>query len=104
MPLEKVILLSFTALLTMVNPLAVVPAFVTLTDGTSRRRRASVALMAAVGTASYLGLLASVPLSLVMGDRGRTVFSKIMALLLGAIGVQFIINGLTPVLTEIMHP
>ena len=220
MPLSKVILLSFTALLTMVNPLAVVPAFVTLTDGTSRRTRASVALMAgvsciavlaifllagnyvfhffgitvpafqimggiiflsnalhtlvnddrrgsnaggekrmedsdvekaeidptsiavvplavpmlsgpgaitsvmvlvnlypsiwqkfavilsivAVGIVSYLVLLAAVPLSRVMGDRGRTVFSKIMALLLGAIGVQFIINGLTPVLTEIMHP
>src|SRR5438552_162698 len=220
MPLSKVVLLSFTALLTMVNPLAVVPAFVTLTDGTSRRTRASVALMAgvsciavlaifllagnyvfhffgitvpafqimggiiflsnalhtlvnddrrgsnaggekrmedsdvekaemdptsiavvplavpmlsgpgaitsvmvlvnlypsiwqkfavilsivAVGIVSYLVLLAAVPLSRVMGDRGRTVFSKIMALLLGAIGVQFIINGLTPVLTEIMHP
>jgi ABC-type uncharacterized transport system fused permease/ATPase subunit len=41
-----------------------------------------------------LGLLAAVPLSHVIGDRGRAVFTKIMALLLGAIGIQFIINGL----------
>jgi multiple antibiotic resistance protein len=219
MPLSKVVLLSFTALLTMVNPLAVVPAFVALTADASRRTRASVALIAgvsciavltifllagnyvfhffgitvpafqimggiiflsnalhtlvnddrrgsnaggekrmedsdvekaeidptsiavvplavpmlsgpgaitsvmvlvnlypsiwqkfavivaivAVGIVSYLVLLAAVPLSRVMGDRGRAVFAKIMALLLGAIGVQFIINGITPVLTEIMH-
>jgi multiple antibiotic resistance protein len=220
MPLSKVVLLSFTALLTMVNPIAVVPSFVALTADASRRTRAAVALMAsvsciavltifllagnyvfhffgitvpafqimggiiflsnalhtlvnddrrgynaggekrmehsdvekaemdptsiavvplavpmlsgpgaitsvmvlvnlypsiwqkfavivsivAVGIVSYLVLLAAVPLSRVMGDRGRTVFAKIMALLLGAIGVQFIINGITPVLTEIMHP
>jgi len=42
------------------------------------------------------------PLSRMIGDRGRAVFAKIMALLLGAIGVQFIINGLTPVAVEIM--
>ena len=220
MPLWKVALLSFTALITMVNPFAVVPSFIALTGNVSRATRSSVAFVAgvscvivlavfliagnylfnffgitvpafqimggiiflsnalhtlvnddrrgsnaggekrmedsdvekaeidpmsiavvplavpmlsgpgaitsvmvlvnlypsiwqkfavilsivAVGIVSYLVLLAAVPLSRVMGDRGRTVFSKIMALLLGAIGVQFIINGLTPVLTEIMHP
>jgi len=219
MPLSKVIILSFTALITMVNPLAVVPSFVALTDGTSRRGRAAVALIASiaciavlavfllagnyvfqffgitvpafqimggiiflsnalrtlidddrrtfnagrekrmeesdvekaevdpmsiavvplavpmlsgpgaitsvmvlvnlyptiwqkfavifaivgVGIACYLVLLAAVPLSRVMGDRGRAVFSKIMSLLLGAIGIQFIINGITPVLEGIMH-
>ena len=219
MPLSKVVLLSFTALITMVNPLAVVPSFVALTDGTSRRTRAAVAFVAgiasivvlsvflfagnyvfqffgitvpafqimggvifltnalhtlvnddrraynaggekrmedsdvvkaeidptsiavvplavpmlsgpgaittvmvlvnlypsiaqkmavivsiaATGFLSYLVLLAAVPLSRVIGDRGRAVFSKIMALLLGAIGIQFIINGLKPVLVEIMH-
>jgi small neutral amino acid transporter SnatA (MarC family) len=30
------------------------------------------------------------------------VFTKVMALLLGAIGIQLIINGLKPVLTEII--
>jgi len=219
MPLSKVVLLSFTALITMVNPLAVVPAFVALTEGTSRATRAAVAFVAgiacivvltvfllagnyvfqffgvtvpafqimggvifltnamrtlidddrrahnaggekrmedsdvekaemdptsiavvplavpmlsgpgaittvmvlvnlypsfpqklavivsivATGLLSYLVLLAAVPLSRVIGDRGRAVFSKIMALLLGAIGIQFIINGLKPVLVEIMH-
>lgn len=220
MPLSNVILLSFVTLITMVNPLAMVPAFVALTDGVSRAGRARVALIAAtacivvliffliagnwvfqffgitvpafqimggiifftnalrvlvepderrassiggskrmeehdvekaeidpmsiavvplgipmlagpgaitstmvlvnlyprfdqkaavtvgivgVGVAAYLVLLAAVPLSRLIGERGRTVFSKVMALLLGAIGVQFIINGLRPVLTEIIR-
>ena len=219
MPLSKVVLLSFTALITMVNPLAVVPSFVALTGDASRRTRASVAFVAgiacivvltvflfagnyvfqffgitvpafqimggiiflsnalrtlvtddrrafnvggekrmedsdvvkaeidptsiaivplavpmlsgpgaittvmvlvnlypsffqkfavvvsivATGLVSYLVLLAAVPLSRVIGDRGRAVFAKIMALLLGAIGIQFILNGLKPVLVDIMH-
>jgi multiple antibiotic resistance protein len=220
MPLSKVLLVSFTTLLTMVNPLAVIPAFVTLTDGVSRSGRARVALVAAiaciavlavfsiagnyvfqffgitvpafqimggvifftnalrtlveqderrayniggekrmedrdvaraeidpasvavvplavpmlsgpgaitstmllvnlyprydqkvalllaiagVGVISYVVLLAAVPLSRLIGDRGRAVFTKVMALLLGAIGIQFIINGLKPVLMEILR-
>jgi small neutral amino acid transporter SnatA (MarC family) len=55
-----------------------------------------------VGLVCYVVLLAAVPLSHWIGDRGRAVFAKVMALLLGAIGVQFIINGLKPVLTEII--
>ena len=219
MPLTKVITLSFVALITMVNPLAVVPSFVALTEDASRRIRASVAFVASVacivvlttfllagnyvfqffgitvpafqimggiiflanalrtlilddrrsfnvggekrmedrdvkraeldpasiavvplavpmlsgpgaitsvmvlvnlypsieqkfavvvaivstGVVSYVVLLAAVPLSHIMGDRGRAVFSKIMSLLLGAIGIQFIINGVKPVLVEIMR-
>jgi MarC family membrane protein len=220
MPLSKVLIVSFTTLLTMVNPLAVIPAFVTLTDGVSRSGRARVALVAAVaciivlalfllagnyvfqffgitvpafqimggvifftnalrtlveqderrayniggekrmedsdvqraeidpasiavvplavpmlsgpgaitstmllvnlyprydqrgalliaiagvGAISYVVLLAAVPLSRFIGDRGRAVFTKVMALLLGAIGIQFIINGLRPVLMEILR-
>jgi len=219
MPLTKVIVLSFAALITMVNPLAVVPSFVALTEDASRRTRASVAFVAsiaciivlttfllagnyvfqffgitvpafqimggiiflanalrtlilddrrsfnaggekrmedhdvkraeldpasiavvplavpmlsgpgaitsvmvlvnlypsiqqkfavviaiaAVGALSYVVLLAAVPLSHLIGDRGRAVFSKVMALLLGAIGIQFIINGVTPLLVEIMR-
>jgi MarC family membrane protein len=58
--------------------------------------------IAGVGLVSWVVLLAAMPLSRIMGDRGRAVFSKIMALLLGAIGIQFIINGLTPVVEQIM--
>jgi multiple antibiotic resistance protein len=219
MPLSKVLLVSFTALVTMVNPLAVVPSFVALTQGIPRRVRASVALVAAiscvavltvfllagdyvfqffgitvpafqimggiiflsnamrtivdddrrvynvggekrmedtdvekaevdptsiaivplavpmlsgpgaittvmvlvnlypsveqklavilaiaaVGLVSWLVLLAAVPLSRMMGDRGRAVFAKIMALLLGAIGIQFMINGVKPIVLELMR-
>jgi len=218
MPLYRVALLSFIAVITMVNPLAVVPSFIALTDGTSRRVRATIALMAgiscvavltvfllagnyifrffgitvpafqimggilfltnalriliaddrraynvggekrmedadvekaeidpssiavvplavpmlsgpgaitsvmvlvnlypelgqklavivaiaAVGALSYLVLLAALPISRVIGPRGRAVFTKIMSLLLGAIGIQFVINGVRPVLIEIM--
>ena len=63
---------------------------------------AVVVAIASVGVVSYVVLLAAVPLSHIMGDRGRAVFSKVMALLLGAIGIQFIINGVRPVLVEIM--
>jgi small neutral amino acid transporter SnatA (MarC family) len=38
-----------------------------------------------------------------MGERGRLVFSKVMALLLGAIGVQFIINGIRPLMIEMIR-
>lgn len=219
MPLSKVFLLSFITLITMVNPLAVVPAFITMTQGASRATRASVALVAGVscvavlsafllagnyvfkffgitvpafqitggilffisalrtlidddrrpadmggnrrmvdhdvekaemdptsvavvplaipmlsgpgaitstmvlvnlypgierklavigaiscvGVVSWAVLLAAVPLSRMIGDRGRAVFSKVMSLLLAAIGVQFIINGLKPVFMEILR-
>jgi len=218
-PLTKVLILSFVALITMVNPLAVVPSFVALTDGASRNTRAAVALVAGiaciivlvlfllagnwvfqffgitvpafqimggvifltnalralvdddrrmynaggekrledrdvekadidpssiavvplavpmlsgpgaistvmvlvnsypaweqklavivsicgVGLISYIVLLAAVPLSRFIGNRGRAVFSKIMALLLGAIGIQFIINGIKPVALELLR-
>jgi multiple antibiotic resistance protein len=220
MPLSKVVLLSFITLITMVNPLAVIPSFVTLTDGVSRAGRARVAAVASmavivvltvfliagnwvfqffgitvpafqimggiifftnalrtlveqderrayniggekrmedhdvekaeidpssiavvplavpmlsgpgaitatmllvnlyprveqkvavimaivgVGAVSYVTLLAALPLSRFIGDRGRAVFTKVMALLLGAIGIQFMINGLKPVLMEIIR-
>lgn len=219
MPLSKVFLLSFITLVTMVNPLAVVPAFITMTQGASRATRMSVALVAGVSCVAVLSafllagnyvfsffgitvpafqitggilffisalrtlidddrrptdmggnrrmvehdvekaeldptsvavvplaipmlsgpgaitstmvlvnlyprieqklavivaiscvgvvawgvLLAAVPLSRLIGDRGRAVFSKIMSLLLAAIGVQFIINGLKPVIMEILR-
>ena len=63
---------------------------------------AIIAAITAVGMISYVVLLAALPISKMMGDRGRAVFSKVMALLLGAIGIQFIINGLKPVVVEIL--
>lgn len=218
MPLTRIVLLSFAALITMVNPLAVIPSFIALTEGVSPATRSRVALVAgiscvivltifllagnyvfhffgvtvpafqimggiifltnalrtlvvddrraynvgggkrledsdvhkaeidpasiavvplaipmlsgpgaitsvmvlvnlyegvggrlavflaiaATGLVSWIVLLAATPLSRVIGDRGRAVFSKIMALLLGAIGIQFVINGVKPVAIEIL--
>lgn len=66
------------------------------------QKLAIIVAIVLVGLASWLVLLAAVPLSRIIGDRGRAVFSKIMALLLGAIGIQFIINGVKPIMMEIV--
>ena len=66
------------------------------------QKAAVLVAIAAVGAVSYVVLLAAVPLSRVMGNRGRAAFSKIMSLLLGAIGIQFIINGITPIAVQII--
>src|SRR3954464_3058008 len=66
------------------------------------QRLAVIVAIVAVGAISWLVLLSALPLSRIIGDRGRAVFTKIMSLLLGAIGIQFIINGLKPVIIEIL--
>src|SRR3954471_15613026 len=48
MPQSRVVILSFFAIITMVNPLAVIPSFVALTGDASRRARNSVAFVAGV--------------------------------------------------------
>src|SRR6185369_14488034 len=48
MPLSKVVILSFVAIITMVNPLAVIPSFVALTSDASRRTRNAVAFVAGI--------------------------------------------------------
>jgi multiple antibiotic resistance protein len=67
------------------------------------QKLAVIVAIAAVGFTSYVVLLAAVPLSRMIGNRGRAVFSKIMALLLGAIGIQFIINGIKPIALELLR-
>ena len=66
------------------------------------QKMAVILSIVAVGALSSVVLVAAIPISRVIGDRGRAVFSKIMALLLGAIGIQFIINGVKPVMLDIM--
>ncbi len=78
-----------------------VMVLVNLYPGLEQKLAVAIAI-AAVGVVSYVVLLAALPISHVMGDRGRAVFTKVMALLLGAIGIQFIINGLRPVVMEIL--
>jgi multiple antibiotic resistance protein len=65
-------------------------------------KMAVIISIVAVGALSYVVLLAADPISRVIGSRGRLVFAKIMSLLLGAIGIQFIINGVKPVVLEII--
>ncbi|MBW3564665.1 MAG: MarC family protein [Acidobacteria bacterium] len=58
------------------------------------QRLAVIGAIFAVGIAAWLVMLIAVPVSRLIGERGQAVFAKVMALLLGAIGVQFIINGI----------
>ena len=67
------------------------------------QRVAIIGSIAAVGVIAWIALVAAAPISHVMGDRGRMVFTKVMALLLGAIGVQFVLNGIKPVMVEILR-
>ena len=67
------------------------------------QRLAIIVAIAAIGVVSWIALLAANPISHVMGDRGRAVFTKIMALLLGAIGIQFVLNGIKPIAIEILR-
>ena len=66
------------------------------------QRFAIIGSIVVVGIIAGVVLLAAAPISQVMGDRGRMVFTKVMALLLGAIGVQFVLNGIKPVIVEIV--
>jgi multiple antibiotic resistance protein len=66
------------------------------------QKLAIIVAIVAVGVVSYLTLLAAVPLSRLVGERGRAVFAKIMALLLGAIGVQFVLNAVQPLIAEMV--
>ncbi len=66
------------------------------------QKAAIIIAIVAVGIVSYAVLLTALPLSRIMGDRGRAIFTKVMSLLLGAIGIQFIINGVKPVLLDIL--
>jgi len=66
------------------------------------QKMAIIAAIGAVGLVSYLALLAAVPISTFVGERARMVFSKIMALLLGAIGVQLVLNGIKPLIIDIV--
>lgn len=68
-----------------------------------QQKMAIIIAILGVGIVSWIVLLAAVPLSRFIGERARTVFSKIMALLLGAIGVQFVLNGIKPLLIEIVR-
>ncbi|MFA6956678.1 MAG: MarC family protein [Thermoanaerobaculia bacterium] len=69
---------------------------------TIEARLAVLGGVAAIGVASYLVLLAALPISRFIGARGRVVFDKVMGLLVGAIGIQFIIDGVRPLAKEML--
>lgn len=56
-----------------------------------------------VVAASYLVLRTAPRMVALVGPEGRRATEKIVALLTGVIGVQFVLNGLTPVIVEILR-
>jgi len=62
-----------------------------------------VAILAAV-LLSYVAMLYSDRLAAVLGKEGLHVVTKIMAIIVLAIAVQFLINGVTDVASHILHP
>ena len=48
---------------------------------------------------SYYILLNAIHIEKILGEKGKAIFQKIMGLLTFVIGIQFVINGLTMVLT-----
>ncbi len=53
---------------------------------------------------SYVGMIYAGRLSDTIGSEGLHVITKIMAIIVLAIAVQFLINGVTDVATQILHP
>lgn len=81
-----------TPLLAGPGAITSVMVLVNLYPGFQQKLAVMMAIVA-VGLASTLTFLAAVPLSRFVGERFRLVFQKVMALLLGAIGVQLMLNG-----------
>jgi multiple antibiotic resistance protein len=75
-------------------------------SGQARSTPLQLALMSAIAVAILLTLvifLLAPKLVAKLGPSGQQVLSKVMALLSAVIGVQFIINGLTTVIGNLMH-
>jgi len=71
----------FACLLAIVNPIGAVPVFINLTAGQSREQRHRTGRVAA-----RIGFL--------LGRTGINIVTRTMGLIMAAIGVEFIANGL----------
>ena len=74
--------------------------------GQATNDRHRVALAAAIGAAiaiTWVVLLAAPWIVEKIGQTGQRIVAKIMGLITCVIGVQFVINGITPVLSGIIR-
>ena len=86
------------------GPGAITTVMVLMTQANTRMHVAIVfGAVALVLFISYLTLLASPRLVRVFGQTGLNVMTRIMGLLVAVIGVQFVIDGVRPVLTGILE-
>lgn len=86
------------------GPGAITTVMVLMTQANTRMHVVIVfGAVALVLFISYLTLLASPRLVRVFGQTGLNVMTRIMGLLVAVIGVQFVIDGVRPVLTGILE-
>lgn len=92
-------LLAFSAIFFVVDPFAVVPVFVSMTEGDDASKRARMALKACMLCA---GAILPLGMPLLAGPaRGRAILERTMGLLLAAVAVELIIDGLREALPEL---
>src|SRR2546430_15306638 len=93
-PLWKVVLLSFAALITMVNPLAVIPSFIALTVGVGLATRLRVAFVAGAAGVVVLAIF------LIAGNYVFKFFGITVAAIEIMGGVVFLTNALLSVVVD----
>jgi len=79
---------------------------VMMLSGQARDRLHQAALLGAIGAniiAALIVLLLAPTIVRRLGHSGQEILSKVMALLTAVIGVQFILDGSTMVITQLMH-
>src|SRR5437773_11107426 len=94
-PLWKVALLYFAALITMVNPLAVIPSFIALTVGVGRATRLRVAFVAGAASVIVLAIF------LIAGNYVFKFFGITVPAFEIMGGVVFLTNALRTLVAEI---
>ena len=108
MPLDFAIT-ALVTLLVVVDPIGLAPTFLAVTEGLPRRARRDVAVRASliagailIGTALSLSCLAAFllagRLSRMLGHTGNIVLSRLLGVLLAALAVQYVVDGIRAVL------
>lgn len=63
-----------------------------------------VALIAVIGLATWILLRLAAPLGRILGTTGINVLTRLMGIMLGALGVEYMVNGLTELLPSLARP
>ena len=84
-------------LLAIVNPLAIVPFFIHYTQGFSREQRQRT-----IATASFSAFVV-IAVSALLGKTGINVMTRLMGLILAALAVEVMADGLSKLFPLLAH-